>query len=358
MRIDYVITGLDIGGAEFQVAALAEILARRGHTVRLISLMRPAAFTGRLQRAGVTVHPLGMRRAWDLPLAVSRLYRLCTENPPDIVHGHMIHANLLVRLTRLFFPALKVITTAHNIREGGRLRDWAYRLTTPLSQLNTTISEAATHRFTEEKVFPAARTLTVYNGVDTGTFYPAAAKPAGNPAFTWLAVGRLTEQKDYPTLLEAFALLDDGRLLIAGQGPLAERLQEQSRRLGLTDRVEFLGVRTDIAELYRRADAFVLSSAWEGFGLVVAEAMASGLPVVVTDSGGPGEILGATGTAGLLVPTRDPKALAAAMHRLAAMPDSARAKMGARGRERIEAHFSLQAIASQWEDLYTEIVHR
>jgi glycosyltransferase involved in cell wall biosynthesis len=358
MRIDFVITGLDIGGAEFQVVALAETLARRGHVVRVISLLQPAAFVERLERAGIPVHSLGMRRGLDLPFALARLYRLCRQSPPDILHGHMVHANLLARLTRLLLPGLKVITTAHALNEGGRFRDWAYRLTTPLSCLNTTVSAAATRRFTAEKVFPADRTRTVYNGIDTGRFHPAAERSDAGRDFTWLAVGRLTEQKDYSTLLQAFALVGSGRLLIAGKGPLSDRLQAQSQRLGLTERVVFLGVRTDIAELYRRADAFVLSSAQEGYGLVAAEAMASGLPVVVTDSGGPGEILGKQGEAGLLVPARDPAALAAAMIRLAAMPAEVRSGMGHAGRERVEAHFSLQAIASQWEDLYGEIMRR
>ena len=336
------------------MVALAETLARRGHRLRVISLLRPAAFVERLEQAGIAVHSLGMRRALHLPLALYRLLRLCKKSPPDIIHGHMVHANLLVRLTRLFFPALKVITTAHSIREGGRCRDWAYRLTAPLSQLNTTISAAATRRFIEEKVFLPERTRTVYNGIDTGLFHPAE-KPRNSPDFTWLAVGRLAAQKDYPTLLAAFAQVPDGRLLIAGQGPLSAQLQARCGRLGLAERVRFLGVRLDIAELYRSADAFVLSSASEGYGLVVAEAMASGLPVVVTDCGGPAEIVGRQGEAGLLVAAQDPAALARAMNLVAAMPAAARRAMGRKGRERIEGQFSLQAIASQWEGLYAEV---
>ncbi|HDJ1437674.1 TPA: glycosyltransferase [Serratia rubidaea] len=355
MRIDYVITGLDIGGAEFQVVALLERLVQRGHQVRLISMTPPRAFTERLESAGIPVHSLDMTSGLQLPQALWRLKKMLRQSPPDILHGHMVHANIIARLARLFIPGLHVISTAHNTREGGKLRDWAYRLTNPLSRLNTTISAAATRRFTEEKVFPRHNTQTIFNGIDTEKFHADDAPHTPAKPFRWLAVGRLMEQKDYPTMLTAFSLLPDSRLLIAGQGPLLPQLQEQVSQLGLENRVEFLGVRHDIDELYRQVDGFVLSSEWEGYGLVVAEAMASQLPVVVTDSGGPGEIVGSDGSAGLLVPIKDPQALANALSMIEAMPPASRYDMGCRARKKIQENFSLNQIVTQWENIYTEL---
>ncbi|HGM7715690.1 TPA: glycosyltransferase [Serratia marcescens] len=105
MRIDYVITGLEIGGAEYQVVTLLEQLAKRGHQVRLISLTPPssAIFVDRLSAAGIPLHGLGMRSGKDLPLALFRLRRELRRSRPDVVHSHMVHANLLARLVRLFF---------------------------------------------------------------------------------------------------------------------------------------------------------------------------------------------------------------------------------------------------------------
>ncbi|MBN5366010.1 glycosyltransferase [Serratia marcescens] len=358
MRIDYVITGLEIGGAEYQVVTLLEKLAERGHQVRLISLIPPtsAVFVDRLATAGVPLHDLGMRSGKDLPLALLRLRKELLRNRPDVVHSHMVHANLLARLVRLFTPSLKLVCTAHNTHEGGKIRDWAYRLTNPLSQLNTTISEAATRRFIGERVFKARNTRTIPNGIDTAKFSPGKEHSASlERPFRWLAVGRLVEQKDYPTLIAAFGKLSDSQLLIAGQGPLLEALQRQVEQAGLEKRIEFLGVRNDIEQLYRQVDGFVLSSEWEGYGLVVAEAMASELPVVVTNSGGPGEIIGNTGENGLLVPIKDPEALANAMASIERMSLQDRRHLGQHARCRVKEKYALDEIVTQWECIYTEL---
>ncbi|CAI0773513.1 Glycogen synthase [Serratia entomophila] len=357
MRIDYVITGLEIGGAEYQVVALLEQLAQRGHQLRLISLTPPssAVFIDRLAAAGIPLCSLGMRSGKDLPRALLRLRKELLRSRPDVVHSHMVHANLLTRLVRLLMPSLKIVCTAHNTHEGGKLRDWAYRLTNPLSQMNTTISEAATRRFTGEKVFPTSNTRTIPNGIDTDKFAPGDIREDHIGPFRWLAVGRLVEQKDYPTLISAFSRLPDSRLLIAGKGPLLEALQLQVKQAGLKERVEFLGVRDNIDKLYRQVDGFVLSSEWEGYGLVVAEAMASELPVVVTDSGGPGEIIGSEGINGLLVPIKNPDALAQAMARIESMPPLERQNLGRAARQRVKDKFSLNQIVTQWEHVYAEL---
>ncbi|HGM5308662.1 TPA: glycosyltransferase [Serratia marcescens] len=358
MRIDYVITGLEIGGAEYQVVTLLEQLAKRGHQVRLISLTPPssAIFVDRLSAAGIPLHGLGMRSGKDLPLALFRLRRELRRSRPDVVHSHMVHANLLARLVRLFTPSIKLVCTAHNTHEGGKVRDWAYRLTNPLCQLNTTISEAATRRFISEHVFKVRNTRTIPNGIDTVKFSPGKEhRPALERPFRWLAVGRLVEQKDYPTLIAAFSKLSNSQLLIAGQGPLFETLQRQVVHAGLEKRIEFLGIRNDIDQLYRHVDGFVLSSEWEGYGLVVAEAMASELPVVATNSGGPGEIIGNTGENGLLVPIKDTEALARAMASIEMMPLQDRLRLGQYARRRIKEKYDLNEIVTRWECIYTEL---
>ncbi len=360
MRIDYVITGLEIGGAEYQVVALLEQLALRGHQMRLISLIPPssAIFTDRLAAANIPVHSLAMRSSKDLPQALFRLRKVLRQSRPDIVHGHMIHANLLSRLVRLLLPSLTVISTAHSTREGGKLRDWAYRLTSPLSQMNTCISEAATHRFISERVFPRGKTRTIFNGIDTEKFHPAEPKQSHGGPFRWLAAGRLAEEKDYPVLITAFSQLPASTLLIAGNGPLLASLKQQVIQAGLEDRVEFLGVRYDIAQLYRQVDGFVLSSEREGYGLVVAEAMASELPVVVTHCGGPAEIVGEDGAAGWVVPVKNPSALANALASVEALSGAERALLGKTGRKKIQDNFSLHQIVTQWEHLYAMLSHQ
>jgi glycosyltransferase involved in cell wall biosynthesis len=147
-------------------------------------------------------------------------------------------------------------------------------------------------------------------------------------------------------LLDALPHVNGASLSIAGDGPLRSELQTQAERNGLAARATFLGTRDDIPTLYRTADGFVLSSEFEGYGLVVAEAMASGLPVVVTDSGGPTEIVGADEHAGYVVPIKNPKALATAMTRVMALSPTERRRMGQIGRQRVQ-RFCLDAITDQ-----------
>jgi glycosyltransferase involved in cell wall biosynthesis len=146
------------------------------------------------------------------------------------------------------------------------------------------------------------------------------------------------------------------KLYIVGRGPLLPQLQAQVLALNLVDSVFFLGVCNDVERLMQQADAFVLSSAWEGFGLVIAEALACELPVVATDCGGPAEIVGKDKKAGFVVPPKNADALAAAMNEMMSLSNEQRADMGRYGREYMIARFSLAHVVTQWESLYLELL--
>jgi glycosyltransferase involved in cell wall biosynthesis len=358
MRIEYLTTALQIGGAEKVVFDLATGMKARGHDVSVTSLIAPTAYVEELGRAGIETRSLGIDRArkdfGQVAAALLAYRRDVARRQPALVHAHMVHANLFGRAAMAFRPLPRLICTIHNTDEGGRLRDLAYRLTNWASDLDTTISEAATRRFVSDRVLPPG-TRTIHNGVDV----PMAVerRSAAGTGFRWLAVGRLEPQKDYPMLLAAMARVPGSTLSIAGDGSLRAALEAEVRELGLGDRVRFLGTRTDMAQQYAGHDGYVLSSAWEGFGLALAEAMATGLPVVATRSGGPQEIIGDDG-GGLLVPVGDVAALATVMHAVARMSYAARAEMGRKGRSRIVTAFSRKAMLDRWEAVYGEVAAR
>jgi glycosyltransferase involved in cell wall biosynthesis len=159
-----------------------------------------------------------------------------------------------------------------------------------------------------------------------------------------LGVGRLTPAKDFPTLLRAFARVRQVRavrLVILGEGELRGTLEALVRDLGLEDSVSLPGFVQNPYAYMARAKLFVLSSAWEGFGSALVEAMACGLPVVSTDCGGPSEILEG-GMYGRLVPVGDPQALAEAI--LTALVEPPQADLL---RARAE-DFSVEKIADQY----------
>jgi len=339
MRIVLLTTNLARGGAEAQVAQIAIHLRQRGHDVWVVSLITPSAWRDELTAAGVPVIAAGAAR---VPLVLNTLR-------PQILHCHMFHANVFGRIVRMICPVPVVISTVHSIAETSRSsrsirwRDLAYRVSDRLADATVAVSRAVAERHVAANAVAQGRVRVIPNGVDTTRFHPGGAARSG--PFVWLAVGRLMWKKDYPTLLDAFARLSGGVLRIAGTGPDERTLRETA-----PPNVEFLGHREDIAELMRRADAFVMSSVIEGFPMVLLEAAASGLPCVATDAGGVREL----GTVAI-VPPHDPRALAGAMQCIMDMSPEERRRIGHSGRAQVEAMFSLDAAISQWEKLYAEL---
>lgn len=372
-RILVVITGLGVGGAETQAVQLAIRLKGRGWEVRVVSLTPPGILAKELEANEVPVISLGMRHRFPNPCSLLRLARLIRSWRPHVVHTHMFHANLLARLVRPVAPVPVLICTAHNTYEASSRaknlheitwRERAYRLTDFLCDLTTQISKAGLERYIAVRAAPKPKMRLVYNGIDTERFRPDALERGRVRAdlqlegrFVWLAVGRIEIQKDYPTLLRAFNALDrpESVLCIAGDGSLREHVKSLMRSMGLESRVRLLGRQENIPGLMNAADGFVLSSAWEGFGLVVAEAMACQLPVVVTDSGGPRELVD-DGRAGFLVPPRSHSALAGAVLHVMDLSEQERRSLGEQGRERIVRHFSLDHVLHQWEAVYAEFL--
>ncbi len=165
-------------------------------------------------------------------------------------------------------------------------------------------------------------------------------------------MARLDKQKDHASLLEAARLVPDAVFVLVGDGPLREELEDRATRLGVEERVLFLGWREDIPEVLACADLFVLPSLYEGLPLALLEAMAAGLPIVATAIGGTSEAV-VDGVTGLLVPPGEPRSLAAAIRR--ALDDEGLARrLGAASRERVRREFSAAAMARRTVSIYEE----
>lgn len=273
----------------------------------------------------------------------------------------MVHANILTRLVRLSLNIPRLISTAHNTNEGGRLRMLAYRLTDRLCDITTNVSEEAVSAFINKKAVNRNKIIYVHNGIPTNIFKYADAERINSrkelkltSSKLLLAVGRLEVAKDYPNLLKSISLLKnertDFRLFIVGDGTQRQNLIKMIYELDIQDYVEFLGVRRDIPSLMSASDIFVLSSAWEGSPLVVAEAMACQRVVVATDCGGVREVMGQSG---ILVEPNDSKKLASALSNALDLNDDETSKLGLDARSRIEKLYSLDAVMTTWLKLYT-----
>jgi glycosyltransferase involved in cell wall biosynthesis len=364
MRIVYVLTSLGMGGAERQVLALAERMAGRGHVVSLM-VLRP-----RLAEEWPTpidVFRLKMRRTPQSVLAgLVRGRQFLKGFRPDVVHSHSFHANFIARLLKVCIPSAVVVSTIHNVYEGGWKRMLAYRLTDRLSCCTTAVSAAAAGRFVGLKAVAQGKCVVVANGIDIGEFAPSAERRAEmrsqmgvNGEFIWLTAGRIVAAKDYPNLLRAFAGLRRDRfntqLWIAGarDGKEFVKCRDMAEGLGLGDAVRWLGLRRDMPALLDAADAFVLGSAWEGMPLALGEAMVMEKPVIATDVGGVRELLG---DAGSIVAAGDSGALAEAMKALMDRKPEEVGALGKIARERILNNFSMDAKANEWEALYVSLL--
>lgn len=363
MKILFIITGLGVGGAERQVVDVADALSERGHEIRICYLTGPALTIPKSQ--GIELIGLQMKKSVrGFIKAYLSLRRIIRYFEPDVVHSHMFHANIITRLVRLTMYIPRLICTAHNTNEGGKFRMLAYRMTGRLADVSTNVSEEAVLAFeTKGAVAPGAM-IPVENGIDTVRFHPSIASRTAlrkknkvdDNTKVIVAVGRLSPAKDYPNLLQAYVdvlqKFDNTLLWIIGEGGLKNVLIEEAIKLGISDHVHFLGIQENVEDWLNAADIFVLSSAWEGFSLVVAEAMACEKVVVATDAGGVKEVLG---DAGYLVPPRNPIALAEALKQALTLNSYEVKAIGKKARERVVKLYSLERVVTRWLEIYGDI---
>ncbi len=373
MRITFVITGLGMGGAEVQVSTLAAGFSGRGATVQIVSMLSKIAEHPQLSR--IPVSTLAMTRGKWSPRDLVRYIKTVRGYQPDIVHSHLFHANLLARIGRPFVRT-PLVCTVHNTAEHPeqaknaplrtRFRELAYRCTDRLCDLTTQVSAEGAERYVAIRATPASKMQFVPNAVYTERFHPDGElrrrirEELGlGDVFTWIWIGRIEEQKDPWTILQAFktAAASDRAcaLLVVGSGSLEQQMQQRAAELGIASQVRFMGLRGDIPALLNGADGYVLSSIREGFPMVLLEASASGLPLVVTSPGAEAVV---PDRSGWVVGTRDPNALAERMRALMALPPDRRRAMGAEGRKFVSSKFALDAVLDTWERVYASLLKK
>ncbi len=282
---------------------------------------------------------------------------------PDCVLPSLPRADAITLLaSRLLKEPPPIIPTLHNVSKSNRpIDDRRYRRLFPYASHVVAVSQGVADDLAVTADVPRDRITTIYNPTITPNLHAKAAEQPDHPwlldrgAPVILAAGRLTEQKDYPTLIEAFGRLvarRPCRLVILGEGPLQQELEGLAGKLDLTDRISFAGWSDNPFAFMSRASLFVLSSRWEGFGMVLAEALACGLPCVSTDCpSGPAEIL-LNGEIGPLVPVGDDAALAEAMGRVLDDPPDRRLL------QQRAAYFSADRAVAAYEELITSVVRR
>ena len=352
MRIAYLITDLDVGGAERNLAMLVRGLDSRCFDVSVASLMPVGAVGEDVRAAGAAVTDLHMAGRSDCRV-MGRLLGWLRSVRPDILHTWLLHANVLGRLAARL-ARVPVVVSSIRVAEPRRLHLLLERLTSPLADCILTNSESLRDYMTEQGL-EGRRIRVIPNSVDLQRFSALEGRRGEGTGMKVLFVGRLAEQKGVDVLLRSAAMLHprcDVTFELVGEGPDRTRLEHLARELRL-ENVRFPGPRDDVPDLLCEADILVLPSRWEGLPNVVLEAMAAGCPVVATDVVGTRDLI-RDGVNGLLVPPDDPAALAAAIGRLAT--DAALRKSLATAGMETARTYSIAAMTTAHARLYAELL--
>ncbi len=354
-RILFLMVGLGLGGAERVVAEIAKALDPRRFSVEVYSLKGPGPVGEAMTRAGIRVTaPRGWRRMGSL----CSLWRRIVRGDFDVVHSHLIWANIAAVLMAKRVP---VIWHEHDTQEWMRWgHRFLYRLFIGRSDHVVTVSCAVGDWIRAAYPGLGRRVSVIPNLLPADCRVPKAPEPFGETEKRGLKigfVGRLEEpKKGLAVLLEAMTRVirihPNAICQIIGDGPARNWLLDRRKLLGLERAVEFLGAKTEMAAFYQTWDIFVLPSLWEGFGLVLLEAMAAGLPIVASRVGGVPEIV-RDGQTGILVPPGDPDRLAHELCRLVENPGERQA-MGKVGRAAVERYRSGMVIP-ELERLYEKL---
>lgn len=366
IRVLQLIESSETGGAEAVFAELCARLAPPQHSVTA-AVLYEGWLVDHLRSRGIAPVLVPTRAGGlDVPL-LRGIRRLVRDHRIDLVHAHLFTTSVYAGAACIGL-GVPVVATFHGTMDVDA-GDWAKRL--KWAALNRTatrtvfVSAALRDHFLRQGLARQDRSIVIHNGIDLARFRAGDRQRArdrlGLPhdSFVIGCVGDLRPSKDYATMLAAVSRLPTTgrqvRTVVAGtHTALLPELIAQRDALGLGATVEFIGHRSDVAELLPAFDIYLTTSVSEGFSLTVVEALATGLPVVATRSGGPEEIL-EDGVTGVLVPPGDAARIAEAVQAIRTQPTTA-ARLAAAGTAAARQRFSIETMLAAYETLYAELL--
>jgi glycosyltransferase involved in cell wall biosynthesis len=364
-RICFIIRQFEEGGAQRQLLTLVRGLDKTKFDITLLSFYSGGHFSEEVDRLAHVKHVcLNKSGRWDVLTFIYRFVKNIRQINPDIMHGYLDLPNCLTIIIKPFFPKTRMIFGVRASDMDMSHYSWpnklCYKLESFLSRFANTIivNSKAGYEFAALKGFPKKSMVVIPNGIDTGMFKPdpeARAKlrselGAKNGETLIGLIGRLDPMKDHPTFLKAAEMViqkeKNIRFVCAGDGPKAykDELIALGQSLGISDHLVWTGSLKEMHKVYNALDFVCSSSAFgEGFANVIGEAMASGVPCVVTDVGDSSWIVGDTG---VVVPPNNPKALADGLLKCLGKEKK---ETSIQARLRIEDNFSIKKLVERTE---------
>jgi glycosyltransferase involved in cell wall biosynthesis len=374
IKILHIIGNLGTGGAEMALHNLLSGLNRERFEPTVLSLMSRGAILGdQIEALETPVHVLGMARGKPSLQAFGRLVKIVRSLQPDIIQGWDYHGNLAATLAGIFAskpaPVLwNIRHTPYNLKVEKRMTSWIIRLGAYLSHIPVRIIYVAqiSAIYHEALGYPETRRKIIPNGFDLVRFTPSTETRTSVRSELGLCqdailiglIGNFRPEKDHENFLKAAKITiqkwSNVHFLLVGYGVnnSNELLTKLIANNGLSAQIHLLDERHDVPRLTAALDIATSSSWSEAFPNIIGEAMSCGVPCVVTDVGDSAWIVGQTG---LVVPPRDPEALAEAWDKILSLDIAERRRLGTQARQRVEECFSLARMIQAYEQIHTEV---
>jgi len=362
IKILFLSPHLGHGGAERQISYFLKFLDNSIYNPILILSEKKGAYLNEIPEE-TEIHELApIPRYVGYGFILYRIIKLINNINPDIIYSNIWDTNIVNllanRLSSVQCKSLICIENNYDKNKARILRKWLY----PQSDLIIACSNGIAEQLKTIVKIPPGKLKMIYNSVDIKMVREKMQESVEDDLFvngqdTIVTAGRLCEQKGYFHLLQAIRILNDQvpvQLLVLGDGPDKRKLEQYIEKLKLKNRVRLLGFQNNPFKYMAKADVFVLSSLWEGFGCVLPEAQVCGTPIVSTDTDfGPKEILD-NGEAGWLVPVSDKEKLAASLKK--ALNEKKLSKQFVKnGYEMVEKNFAVEKMIQQYEIVFQEV---
>ena len=376
MVLLHIITGLSTGGAERMLYNLLSKTDRLRFEPIVISLMDHGTLGDRIQQElEIPVYTLNLKRGLPTPAAILHLTSLVNRLKPDLIQGWMYHGNLAAQLASVVcIPKIPVVWSIHHsinsLASEKRMTQNIIRFSSIISKSSAQIAFVSQKsKFQHQALgYCSENSCVIPNGFDTSLFLPSVQargsvrEELGLPENSFLIglIARYHPMKDHANFLRAAAKLlkdfPEVNFILAGSevNQANQTLSQLIDKLGIANQTRLLGERNDIPRLTAALDLLTSASAYgEAFPLVVGEAMACGVPCVVTDVGDSAMLVGNTGR---VVPLRNSEALANAWKELINLGTDGRQALGKAARAKILESFSLESVVAQYERLYESVL--
>jgi glycosyltransferase involved in cell wall biosynthesis len=373
ISILFVIDGLEFGGGERVFLQLASGLRNRYRV--FVATSANGSFAYELDKLGIQLFSVDMlRQLTSRP--IRQIKDIIRHNEIDLLHSQGSRADFFARVAGKLAGVPHIICTVAMLVEGydvGSVRKSIYRFMDHMTERYVdrfiVVSDYLRNTLIDRRGLPTESVIRIYNGIELDNYHPYIEGEPASLRDQWNipqdvpligAVGRMVWQKGLKYLIQAVPAVQQVSpevwFLFVGEGPLRPDLESLAHQLNVHDRVVFTGFRSDIAQILSTIDILVAPSLLEGFPMITLEAMAMAKPVVATNIQGIAEQI-SEGQEGILVPSRNPEALAGAVLRLIHDKDLS-SRIGATARRKVESCFSVQEMVKETEKVYLSLLQR